>query len=172
MKFQRSFLVAAALLVLGFAACDKDDNTGDSTTLNIRMTDGPGPYDEVNVDIREVRVKMANDTSNWLTLNTNAGIYNLLDFQHGIDTLLATGTVPLDTLKEVRFVLGPNNTVVIDSVAYPLQTPSAQSSGLKIKIDRNLGLTPNTFLLDFDALESVKQIGNGTYKLDPVIRLK
>jgi hypothetical protein len=165
-------LIPAFFLALAFFACSKDDNQGDTTRLNIRMTDGPGPYDEVNVDIREVRVKMANDTSNWLSLNTNDGIYNLLDYQNGIDTLLATGVVPLDVLKEVRFVLGPNNTVVIDSVSYPLQTPSAESSGLKIKIDQSLAITADTFLLDFDALQSVKQTGNGTYKLDPVIKLK
>jgi hypothetical protein len=163
------FLLAAIALLLGFLACKKDS---DQTTLRIRLTDGPGDFQQVNVDIREIRIKMANDTSDWLLLPTNQGIYNLLDFQNGIDTLLASGQAPADVLKEVRFVLGPQNSVMVDSVLYPLETPSAQQSGLKIKIDKQLGLDINTFVLDFDAAESVKVQGNGTYRLHPVIRVK
>lgn len=168
MKSSR-FLLATFALLLGFMACKKDSAT---TTLRIRLTDGPGDFQQVNVDIREIRVKMANDSSDWLLLPTNQGIYNLLDFQNGIDTLIAAGPVPLDILKEVRFVLGPENSVMVDSVLYPLDTPSAQQSGLKVKIDKNLGLDLNTFVLDFDAAASVKVQGNGEYKLHPVIRVK
>lgn len=168
MKFSR-FLLAAFALPLLFASCKKDT---DQTTLQIRMTDGPGDFQQVNIDIREIRVKTSEDTSQWLLLQTNAGVYNLLDFQNGIDTLLAFGPVPAVILKEVRFVLGPNNSVMVDSIMYPLTTPSAQESGLKVKIDKDLGLVVNTLLLDFDAAESVKLQGNGEYKLHPVIKLK
>jgi hypothetical protein len=61
---------------------------------------------------------------------------------------------------------------MVDSSIYPLTTPSAQESGLKVKIDKDLGLDINTFVLDFDAAASVKLQGNGVYKLLPVIRLK
>lgn len=156
-------------MLLVFLACKKDAS---QTTLQIRLTDGPGDFQQVNVDIREIRVKLAHDSSDWLLLPTNAGIYNLLDFQNGIDTLLAAGPVPTDVLQEVRFVLGPDNSVMVDSLLYPLVTPSAQESGLKVKINKDLALDVNTFILDFDAAESVKIQGNGVYKLHPVIRLK
>ncbi|MFN0174464.1 MAG: DUF4382 domain-containing protein [Saprospiraceae bacterium] len=168
MKFSR-FLFAAFALTLGIAACKKDT---DQTTLRIRLTDGPGDFQQVNIDIREIRIKTSNDTAQWILLQTNAGIYNLLDFQNGIDTLIATGPVPSDTLKEVRFILGPDNSVMVDSIMYPLTTPSAQESGLKVKIDKDLALDINTFVLDFDAAASVKVQGNGVYKLHPVIKLK
>ncbi len=165
--------IALALGLIAFNACDKDDNkTADSVTLNIRLTDGPGDYQQVNVDIKEIRIKSASDSAQWVTLNSNAGIYNLLDFQNGVDTLLATGTVSSDTLKEVRFILGDDNSVMVDSVVYSLTTPSAQQSGLKIKIDKNLNLDINTLTLDFDAEESVHKTGNGTYMLKPVIKIK
>ncbi len=163
------FLFAAVALVLCIESCKKDT---DQTTLNIRLTDGPVDFQQVNVDIREIRVKTSNDTAQWILLQTNAGIYNLLDFQNGIDTLLAVGPVPMATLKEIRFILGPDNSVMVDSVLYPLTTPSAQESGLKVKIDKDLALDINTFVLDFDAAQSVKMQGNGMYKLQPVIRLK
>jgi hypothetical protein len=163
------FLFSVFVITLMIVSCKKD---ADQTTLRIRLTDGPGDFQQVNVDIREIRVKTSNDTAQWILLQTNAGIYNLLDFQNGIDTLIASGPVPVVTLKEVRFVLGPDNSVMVDSIIYPLTTPSAQESGLKVKIDKNLGLDINTFVLDFDAAESVKKQGNGVYKLHPVIKLK
>ncbi|MDO8366019.1 MAG: DUF4382 domain-containing protein [Saprospiraceae bacterium] len=168
MTFSR-FLFAAVVLILGIEACKKDNN---QTNLRILLTDGPGDYQQVNVDIREIRVKFGQDTAQWILLPTTAGIYNLLDFQNGIDTLIAVGSVQTDTLKEVRFVLGPDNSVMVDSILYPLTIPSAQQSGLKVKIDKNLGFDINTFTLDFDAAQSVQIQGNGEYKLHPVIKLK
>ncbi len=158
------FFAAAA-----FVACDKDK---DNVKLNIFLTDGPGDFQQVNIDIREIRIKMANDTTDWVTLSTNAGVYNLLDFQNGVDTLLAVGNIPSDVLKEVRFILGPDNSIMVDSIVYPLSTPSAQESGLKIKVDQHLNLDINTLTLDFDAQQSILQTGNGDFKLKPVIRVK
>lgn len=171
---KKTLLIALAASFAAFFACDKDDNntSNDTVTLNIRLTDGPGDYQQVNVDIEEVRIKSASDSSQWITLNTNAGIYNLLDFQNGVDTLLATGTVPSDTLKEVRLILGGDNSVMVDSVIYPLTTPSAQQSGLKIKIDKSLNISIDTLTLDFDAEKSVVKTGNGGYILKPVIKVK
>lgn len=165
-----SFFAAAFAAALSFAACDKDNN--DQATLRIRMTDGPGDFQQVNVDIKEIRVKMSSDTAQWLLLPTNVGVYNLLNFQNGIDTLIAAGLVPNDTLKEIRFVLGSNNSVMVDSILFPLVTPSAQESGLKVKIDKHLALDINTFVLDFDAAQSIVVQGNGVFRFKPVIRLK
>jgi hypothetical protein len=160
---------AFIILLFSIAGCTKDEL--ETTRVNIRLTDDPCDCQQVNIDIREVRVKMSGDTSQWISLNTNDGIYDLLLFQNGVDTLIATGNLPLQVLKEVRFILGDQNTVMVDDVLYPLETPSAQSSGLKVKIDKDLALTPNTFVLDFDAAASVKE-QNGKYKLHPVIRMK
>jgi len=172
--FKHVLLLSAALAAITFVACNKDDdNATAKTTLNIRLTDGPGDYDQVNVDIDEIRVKMSDDTSQWITLtNGNYGIFNLLDYQNGVDTLLATGQVPNVFLKEVRLILGDSNTIMVDSVLYDLKTPSAEQSGLKIKLNKQISLTDNLLLLDFDAAESVVETGNGEYILKPVIKVK
>ncbi len=161
---------ACACCICLLAACNKND---DKTTLvNTRLTDDPCQCQQVNLEIEEIQVKLSDDTTDWIALNTNDGIYDLLLYQNGVDTLLATGFVPVDLqLKEVRFILGDENTVMVDSTIYPLETPSAQSSGLKVKIDKDLDFDVNTFVLDFDAGESVKE-QNGKYKLEPVIKLK
>lgn len=61
---------------------------------------------------------------------------------------------------------------MVDSVLHPLETPSAQDSGLKIKVDKDLNLDINTPTFDFVAAQSIPETGNGTYKLKPVIRVK
>lgn len=166
-----SALLFSALVVI--ISCSKD-NTRKTSTLNVRLTDAPAAYEQVNVDIREVRVKFSDDlTSNgWVTLTTYPGIYNLLALQNGVDTLLGTGVFPTQVVKEIRFVLGPNNTIKDAGVIYPLTIPSGSESGLKIKINKSLNATLETIIIDFDAALSVKKEGNGDYKLRPVLKIK
>ncbi|TNE82428.1 MAG: DUF4382 domain-containing protein [Bacteroidetes bacterium] len=134
------------------------------------MTDAPGPYDEVNVEI--VGVEIHSDVNGWNTLAMSApGVYNLLDFTNGLDTLIASSTLPSGNISQLRLILGDNNTVVIGGTSYPLKTPSAQQSGLKLQIHQNL--IPDityTILLDFDASQSIVETGNGKYILKPVLR--
>jgi Domain of unknown function (DUF4382) len=159
---------------LFFAACSKNDNDGTMHTLHVRMTDAPTAYEEVNVDIQDVRVKFSDDTlsTGWVSLITHPGIYNLLAYQNGVDTLLGTGVYPTQVVKEIRFVLGPNNTIKDGGVVYPLTIPSGSESGLKIKINRPLDETLETIIIDFDAALSVHKEGTGDYKLRPVLKIK
>jgi len=157
-----------------FFACSKDESASDSgtSTLKIRMTDAPADWDEVNIDIQKVRINYDDDSTGWVDLQTTAGVYDLLTLQNGVDTLIAQGTVPSGKVKEVRFVLGDNNTIVVDGTSYPLTIPSGSTSGLKIKVDKNLtAANIDSLLLDFDAGMSVKN-ESGSYKLRPVIKLK
>lgn len=167
MKTKVLSLTALACALLLFA-CNKDDRT---VPVQILLTDNPINLEEVNVDIKGMQVKINDDNASWISLDVKDGIYNLLDYQDGVTTVLAQEEVPDGVLKEVRFILGSNNTVKVDGQVYNLQAPSAEDSGLKIKIDKELGETLNTFTLDFDAALSVKE-ENGNYKLSPVIKLK
>lgn len=163
-------------LVLFFAlflsACKKDDNNA-KTTLNVHLTDSPADYNEVNIDVKEIRVKFTGDTSEngWTTLDTRAGIYNLLDFQEGKDTLIASGTVPASSIQQIRAVLGTNNSIKVNGIVFPLTIPSGSESGLKLKINKKLKGPLETLIMDFDAASSVHEENNG-YKLIPVITIK
>lgn len=163
---------AAVVAAIGLIACDKDQS-GDGTTLRVRLTDNPIAAEEVNVDIEEVRVKFREDSLNgWVTLQTNAGIYNLLGLQNGVDTLLATGIIPTDMVKEIRLVLGADNSIKVNGVVYPLTIPSGSESGLKIKVNKSLNGSLDSLLIDFDAALSIHQTGGGDYHLKPVLKIK
>jgi hypothetical protein len=151
-----------------YSSCKKENK---NVPVQILLTDNPTAYDEVNVEITGIQVKLDKDTSGWVSLNTNAGVYDLLTLQNGITDTLATGTVPDGVLKEIRFILGSRNTVKVNGAIKPLVIPSGSESGLKIKIDKHLGETLNSFILDFDAALSIKEETDG-YKLRPVIKLK
>lgn len=162
-------LMAFIASAITLNSCSNDNSDSGSYAYKVRMTDAPGPYSEVNVDIQAVEVTGSNGQT--VTLNTNAGIYNLLDFTNGADTLIATSTLTDSRVNQIRLILGPNNTVVVDGVSYPLSTPSAEQSGLKLLVNQTLSADiENNVLIDFDANASIIQTGNGTYKLKPVLR--
>jgi hypothetical protein len=168
-------LVAAVTSTFVFLSCQKEvqSNSGSgTTTLKVRMTDAPVPADSVNIDIREIRANFSNDTVEWVSLNTVAGVYDLLGLQNGVDTLLAVGTVPTDTLKQIRFILGTNNSIVVNGVNYPLTIPSGAESGLKIMVNKRLNANLDSLIIDFDAALSVHQTGQGEYMLRPVLKIK
>jgi hypothetical protein len=129
--------------ILTIQSCKKDAKTNnsagttESSTVRVHLTDAPGDFDEVNIDVLSVHIH--SDVSGWDTVkNINAGIYNLLDFTNGLDTLLGSTVLPAGKISQMRLVLGSRNTVNIDGTISDLKTPSAQQSGLKFKIDATL----------------------------------
>ena len=166
------FAVAASLAVLYGCTKDQSAPASGNSRLQIHLTDNPFNASAVNVEILQVRVNFRGDDTGWINLDTKSGIYNLLALQNGVDTLLAQGTVPADTLREIRFVLGSRNSIKIAADSFPLTVPSGSSSGLKIKVDKKLNTNLDSLLIDFDAALSIKQTGNGKYMLMPVLKVK
>lgn len=160
-------MFAATLLA---AACDKNNES--TTVLKINMTDAPLDAEEVNVDLQAVRVNFTDDSNGWTDLDAVPGVYNLLALQNGLDTLVAQGTVPTGMLKEIRLMLGSNNSIKVNGQVYPLTIPSGSESGLKIKVNKKLAAPLDSLLIDFDAALSIHQDGTGDYKLRPVLHIK
>jgi len=154
-----------------FNACKEDDNNNEGTAfLSVRMTDTTANYDSVMIDIQSVEVK--GSAGSGVMLNANPGMYNLLDFANGNDTLIASADLPAGRVTQIRLILGANNYVVINGVRHDLTTPSAQQSGLKLNVQTDLVAGIDyTLLLDFDAGRSIVSTGSGAYILKPVIRV-
>ncbi len=167
------FILSFIALGITFNSCNDDDDSSPSPEAkypySVRMTDAPGPYDAVYVDL--VGVEVTGDNNETVSLNTSAGIYNLLDLTNGVTTLIATSIEDEARVSQIRLILGTNNSVVIGGVTYPLSTPSADQTGLKILVNQTFQANvANTILIDFDANQSVVALGNGDYKLKPVLR--
>ncbi len=161
-------LACCAWCLFTFTACNSKNK---SAHLTVRMTDAPGDFQQVNVDVLEVQVHSDND---WISLPTNAGVYDLLTLQNDVSAVLVNqGVVPAGKMTQFRLLLGGNNSVMVDSVIYDLKTPSAEQSGLKLNVKTTF--LPNELyeiLIDFDAEQSVVKKGNGDYSLKPVLKLE
>lgn len=166
--------MAAMAALVWFGACTPEDTQIEKARIRVLLTDGPGDYQEVNIDVRDVKVNFLDDEEQgWTSLDEiHPGVYNLLDLTAGLDTILGEAELNPGPLKQIRLILGEENTLKVDDAVHDLKTPSAQQSGLKIKLNEVLepGVT-YTILLDFDAARSVVKAGNsGKYNLKPVIR--
>ncbi|MBO2543456.1 DUF4382 domain-containing protein [Salegentibacter sp. BDJ18] len=173
-------LLLAAVVAFGFTSCSDDDENGveeGNAQLTVRMTDAPGDYDEVWVDVQDVMIKteaaVGEEEAEWESLsNVETGRYDLLQLTGGVSQLLADVEIPAGYLDQIRLVLGPDNVVVINGEENPMATPSAQQSGLKLNVQQELEAGESyEYLLDFDVDESIVTTGNGGYILKPVIRM-
>jgi len=178
-------VMIATFISLGLTSCSDDDDSNLTTeakaNITVRMTDAPGDYDEVNIDVQDVQIKVEADTETdaeidadgWVSLNdVQTGVYDLLELTGGVTQILADSEVPAGYVSQMRLILGTQNTVVVNGESKPLNTPSAQQSGLKLQLNKQLEEGENyAFLLDFDVEESIVAQGNGGFNLKPVIRL-
>jgi hypothetical protein len=162
--------IAIACFGIALTACDSDEK---NARLQVWLTDAPGDYEAVNIEVIgvEVHVGEGEGESGWKSLDAETGIYNLLELTNGLDTLLGEIEIPAGKISQIRLKLGNENSIRIDGEEYDLSTPSGQQSGLKLQVHETLsaGITYK-ILLDFDVARSVVVTGDETYKLKPVIR--
>jgi hypothetical protein len=167
-------LISAAIalfILLGFFSCKKDNNSNSGTAqISMRLTDGPADYDAVYLDIQQIGITMSGSSEVLLTPN-RPGVYNILTFKNGLDTLLLKNSIPAGSVHQIRLILGNNNSIVVGGVSHPLNTPSAQESGVKLNLNQTFAANGSYVIwIDFDAAKSIVVTGGGTYKLKPVIR--
>jgi hypothetical protein len=176
MKMKTILPVSTAVLtlLLFFISCSKNSNTErGQARLQVYLTDDPGDYEEVLIDVQDVQVNVTGtDDAGWQSLEgVSPGVYDLLKLVNDEDTLLADAVLPAGRLHQMRLVLGPNNYVKLGGSLLQLNTPSAQQSGLKLNVQQDLtaGLLYK-IVLDFDVAKSIVATGSGAYNLKPLIR--
>lgn len=184
MKLTR-LLPLALVAPLALASCNNDnDSPAGSSKLEVRLMDAPGDFRNVVLDVRqiEVHLKETNDPEGWQVLPFRAQTINVLEYVNGKSALLVSTDFAPGDLKEIRLVLGPDSYVIgRDGQRYDLKTPSGQTSGVKLKLDKATLQERQTFqlLLDFDVAKSIVERGNWKpgndkkerYLLKPVIRV-
>jgi hypothetical protein len=171
--------------------------------VRIRLSDNPVNFDAVNVDIQRVEVLIVPDSCRgrgnnddgprnhcdydndggrgnygdcavWDTLDIRAGVYNLLDLSNGVDTLLANGFTVEGKIRKIRLTLGTQNSVVIDSVSYPLTLWNGHNRvTINVRGEDVDQVTPGDLQLwlDFDAGRSIVKVSNNRFVLKPILRI-
>ena len=96
-------IIALLFLSSFWVGCSNDSKT---TMLEIRLTDAPGDYEAVNIDIQGVEVNAADGNTGWISMDIHKGVYNLLKLANGLDTLL--GRIELPTGKICLLYTSPS----------------------------------------------------------------
>jgi hypothetical protein len=173
MKLRNTIFYTSLALTAIIVAASCTKNEKGTARMQVSLTDGPGDYEALYIDVQDIKINNTTDTSGgWVSLeNVRHGTYNLLDLVNGKDTLLADATIPSGRVQQIRLVLGNENYVKVDGQMVKLETPSAQQSGLKLNIHQDVAESITyQLLLDFDVAKSVVQANNGKYILKPTIR--
>ena len=92
-------------MLLIFISCDNPaELTSDTGTLEVRMIDSPGMYDEINIRLDSVQVHIASNDSltGWYTLNSTPGTYDLLDLVNGADTVIGRANLPVGKYSQIQ----------------------------------------------------------------------
>ncbi len=207
MKSKQLFFGAALIAVTAstlFVACSKSTSTdvnapaATQQSVSLFLTDGPGVFNNVYLDIQSVEVLV--DTSKntrdhdrcnwdslgqkpplppdstffvWSNLNVPAGVYDLLQLRNGVDTLLSTANISKGSIRLIRINLGTANYIIKDSVKYTLNIPPNTPSFILIKLGggewEHIGINSYRLWLDFDVARSII-FYNNAYYLVPFLR--
>jgi hypothetical protein len=158
-----------------FYACKKEVSADASSvnvnkphTVKVYLTDDQTPvFDSVFIDLQGLQIKLDDDTlpgDGWISLDIRPGVYNILRFRNGLDTLFATGTLPNAKIKKVRLILGDNNSVMKDAKSFPLQL-HGDDREVDVDLENNsFEIVPPgqvLFWIDFDAGRSIQFDNSG-----------
>jgi hypothetical protein len=164
-------LLFCTVMVLAFSnACKKEEPK--MGMINVRLTDAPANVSSVNLDVKKVKVHPAESHPNadWVELDTEAGVYDVLALNNGIDALIASGSFPKGYFNVFKIELGTNNTVVADGVTYPLALPQGREPEISVEMrDFVENEKEITVLLDIDLARSIRFEGDG-YVFEPVVK--
>ncbi|GAC1529236.1 MAG: hypothetical protein NVS3B15_07410 [Sediminibacterium sp.] len=179
-------------------ACNKSASSGNAgpKLLAVHLTDDPAMFSSVFIDIKYVEVKIDENLEHdshfadndvdadddhqdhdqfgkWDTLSIRPGVYDIMKFRNGLDTVLAKGNIPVGRIGKIRLTLGTNNSVIVSNVSYPLALTPGKNNYVYVKIEENdLDETPSGQIglwIDFDLSASIQE-NNGVFYLKPTLK--
>ncbi|UOQ54052.1 DUF4382 domain-containing protein [Hymenobacter cellulosivorans] len=169
-----SGLLAAGTLLTGCEDALQDVAAPTQTAAQDAKKQPTATYQAIYIDLQRVEVSQDADenTSSWFTLqDVGSGVRNLLNAGTKTSPLFVTSGFQVGTVKQLRLVLGTNNTIRFsDGRVVSLETPSGQNSGLKVKVNAPvLKGGQYSVMVSIDPNWQVVSRGNGTYGLKPVL---
>lgn len=182
-------VIVAALFA--FSSCEKEEMNPDpdgaaAGSFAVKMTDAPGDYDALDVEITNVEAYL--EGSGWVSLNNEAQVVSVLDLTNGAETQLAyESEADAGVYSMLRITFGNNNSLSLDSgtdlgfdlggltgganATVDLEWASSSSHQVVINIDEEVSASAGAeVLLDFHVMESIIQSGQ-QFIIDPAITL-
>ncbi len=175
-------ILSLCTILLCASGCEflNDSPEPPQAKVTFRLVDAPADYDEVWIEVLALRVKadregvkMDENEDTWEEIiYEGPHMVNLLALTGGNSLLLGSADFPEGEIDQIRLMLGEDNYLIKDGEKISLKTPSAQQSGLKIKVDQEIhGGKSYELVVDFDAASSIVTAGNsGNVILKPVLR--
>lgn len=176
--FNKTMTVISTAAILLTIGCEMDSTNADTEmgSMEVRLHDAPGNYEEVNVFVESVQINRTESDEGWVTINEPNQQYNLLELTNGAYEVIGEAVLEAGTYNQMRLILSrEDNNVVIAGEEHDLFIPSGSQTGIKLNINAEIqdDIT-YVLLLDFDADRSVVKTGNDAspvnYLLKPVIR--
>jgi hypothetical protein len=182
----RSRLVLACALVFAALGCDSTSGpSGPAGTLNLRLTDSPFT-DAKAVYVTFEGVRAHRSEGDWTTVAftdpaATSRTCDLKKLQNGAEDILGTQPLVAGQYTMIRLVVASTKLDFTNqSAAGPACFNGLPPSGLvdatvssgEVKLNRPFTLsaeTATTILLDLDGNGSIIQMGNGSYRMTPVI---
>lgn len=181
-KFRLSLIpLFAAALAISITACKKEDiqpnsngttSPSQSNQFKVRMTDAPGDFASLDVEILKVEAYLQD--SGWVTLNNNAQVVSVLDLTNGAETTIAyEGSAEAGIYTQLRLTFGNQTNLMLfgsnGSGMLQANLNFGSTNQVVIEIDEEISSTSQAdVLLDFQVAESIIEQSQ-QYILDPVI---
>jgi Domain of unknown function (DUF4382) len=186
-KIIRLVSVFSVLCVIVYS-CQKDiSGTGNADinkphAVTILLTDHQTPiFDSVFIDLQKFEIKVEDDTlpnDGWIDLPIRAGVYNILRFRNGLDTVFAVGMLPNARIKKIRLTLGTQNSVMKNGQSFLLRVKDEDRQVVANLESNNFDISNGqiSFSIDFDAGNSIQvdnsgQGNNNGYRLKSSIKI-
>jgi hypothetical protein len=173
-KLMRFTAVAFLVTSIIFFSCQKEAGNNNMSDVNkphavtVYLTDHQTPvFDSVFIDLQKLEIKLEDDTlpnDGWVNLNIRTGVYNILRFRNGLDTVFAVGTLPNAKIKKIRLTLGTQNSVMKDNKTFPLRVKDEDRQVVANIDNSNFDISNGqlSFSIDFDAGNSIQVDNSGS----------
>ena len=169
-------------------SCQKDISGSGNNDINkphaitIFLTDHQTPiFDSVFIDLRKFEIKVEHDTlpnDGWIDLPIRTGVYNILRFRNGLDTVFAVGMLPNAKIKKIRLTLGTQNSAMKNGQSFSLRVKDEDRQVVANLENNNFDISNGqlSFTIDFDAGNSIQvdnsgQGNNNGYRLKSSIKI-
>ncbi len=183
MKKLRFIPIAIAASLLLFTACKKEnyetEDTAEPREFKVNMTDNPGDYEALTVEISSVEAY--NEQSGWVTLNSQSQIVSVLELTNGKETTIATmQQAELGAYSKLKIKFGNEHKLTLKSnveiggiastTTAVFQLGFEGPKDIEIEINEEISSTTGAdVLIDFDVAQSIKEDGEN-YVIKPTLK--